>query len=82
MRDRLEGEPAIEAVVTLEAVYLGPREVLVAADVQMADGLAGADVSAALARTRADIASELPVIARLYLTPVPPGTGSLPRQPR
>jgi cation diffusion facilitator family transporter len=73
MHDRLEREAAIDAVVTLEAVYLGPRAVLVAADVQMADGLAGADVSAALARTRADISSEVSAIARLYLTPVPPG---------
>jgi cation diffusion facilitator family transporter len=71
MRDRLERESAIDAVERLEAVYLGPGEVLVAADVRMADGLAGADVSAALARVRADVARELPVVARLYLTPVP-----------
>src|SRR3954470_4238711 len=58
MRERLEGEPAIDAVGRLEAVYLGPGEVLVAADVRMADGLAGADVSAALARVRADVARE------------------------
>ena len=54
----------------MEAVYLGPGEVLVAADVAMADGLSGADVALALARTRAAIGTELPVIARLYLTPV------------
>jgi cation diffusion facilitator family transporter len=71
MRERLEGEPAIDAVGRLEAVYLGPGEVLVAADVRMADGLAGSDVSEALARVRADVARELPAIARLYLTPVP-----------
>ena len=41
-----------------------------AADVAMADGLSGADIALALARTRAAIATELPVIARLYLTPV------------
>jgi divalent metal cation (Fe/Co/Zn/Cd) transporter len=71
MRERLEGEPAIAAVGRLEAVYLGPGEVLVAADVRMADGLAGSDVSAALERVRADVARELPAVARLYLTPVP-----------
>jgi hypothetical protein len=38
----------------------------------VADGLAGSDVTAALARMRADIARELPAIARLYLTPVSP----------
>ena len=71
MRDRLESQPEIDAVMRLEAVYLGPGEVLVAADVRMADGLAGSDVSAALARVRADVAREVPAVARLYLTPVP-----------
>ena len=72
MRDRLEHEPAIAAVMRLEAVYLGPTSVLVAADVQTADGLSGAEVSAALARIRADVGRDLPVVSRLYLTPLPP----------
>jgi hypothetical protein len=42
----------------------------VAADVRMEPGLSGADVTATLARIRADAAREVPVIARLYLTPV------------
>ena len=70
LRARLETEAGIRAVTNMEAVYLGPGEVLVAADVAMADGLSGADIALALARTRAAIATELPVIARLYLTPV------------
>jgi cation diffusion facilitator family transporter len=74
MRDRLESDPALDTVVRLEAVYLGPTEVLVAADVVMADGLAGTEVAAALARIRADVAREVPAISRLYLTPVPRGT--------
>jgi cation diffusion facilitator family transporter len=72
MRARLEDEPAIDAVRRLEAVYLGPAEVLVAADVQMADGLTGTDVTATLARMRADVAREVPAITRFYLTPVSP----------
>ena len=55
----------------LEAVYLGPGEVLVAADVRMQPGLGGDELTAVLARIRSDAARELPVIARLYLTPVP-----------
>jgi divalent metal cation (Fe/Co/Zn/Cd) transporter len=70
LRARLEREDAIHAVTQMEAVYLGPSEVLVAAEVRMADGLTGDDVATALARTRADMCTELPVIARLYLTPV------------
>jgi cation diffusion facilitator family transporter len=71
LRARLEGEEEIDAVTRLEAVYLGPREVLVAADVRMAGGITGAELAAALARTRADVAHDVPAIARLYLTPVP-----------
>jgi cation diffusion facilitator family transporter len=72
LRARLESQVEIHAVMRLEAVYLGPGEVLVAADVAMADGLSGVDVAAALARTRVEVGRELPVIARLYLTPVEP----------
>jgi cation diffusion facilitator family transporter len=72
LRARLENEAGIQSVARLEAVYLGPGEVLVAADVVMGDGLSGAAVAAALARTRSDVAHALPVIARLYLTPVEP----------
>jgi len=71
MRARLEREETISAVTQMEAVYLGPREVLVAAEVHMADGMSGEEVSAALARARAAMCSEVPVISRLYLTPVP-----------
>jgi cation diffusion facilitator family transporter len=70
LRERLEAEDAIDTVAQLEAVYLGPAEILVAADVRMADGLRGDEVAAALGRTRAELIGELPVIARLYLTPV------------
>jgi cation diffusion facilitator family transporter len=75
LRARLEDDPAIDAVVRLEAIYLGPAQVLVVADVEMADGLSGRDVTAALGRTRAAIGRDLPVVARLYLTPIA-GTGS------
>jgi cation diffusion facilitator family transporter len=74
LRARLEDDVAIEAVTRLEAIYLSPTDVLVAADVAMADGLSGGEVAAALARTRSDVGRELPVIARLYLTPVKPGS--------
>jgi cation diffusion facilitator family transporter len=78
MRSRLEHEPTISRVTRLEAVYLGPEEVLVAADVEMSDGLTGGEVAQALGELRADVGREVPVIARLYLTPV----GPAPRQPR
>jgi cation diffusion facilitator family transporter len=61
---------ANQSIARLEAVYLGPGEVLVAADVRMDPSLNGDQVTAALARIRDDAAREVPVIARLYLTPV------------
>jgi cation diffusion facilitator family transporter len=78
LRTRLEGQAEIHAVMRLEAVYLGPGEVLVAADIAMGDGLSGREVAAALARTRAEVGRELPVVARLYLTPVEAGTSFEP----
>jgi hypothetical protein len=70
LRDRLETRTEIRSVTRIEAVYLSPTEVLVAADVQLTDGLTGEEVAATLVRTRAEIMRELPVIVRLYLTPV------------
>jgi cation diffusion facilitator family transporter len=70
LRARLEREPMINAVPRLEAVYLGPDEVLVAADIEMSDGLSGSDVTELLARVRSDLRRDVPAIARLYLTPV------------
>jgi len=70
LRGRLEREETIQAVTQMEAVYLGPAEVLVAAEVRMTDGMTGEEVADALSRTRATMCSEVPVIARLYLTPV------------
>jgi divalent metal cation (Fe/Co/Zn/Cd) transporter len=71
LRGRLERQAGIAAVSRLDAVYLGATEVLVAADVVMEPGLGVEDAARALAMARTRIRREAPVIARLYLTPVP-----------
>jgi hypothetical protein len=71
LRERLSATAGVDGVARLDAVYLGPGEVLVAADVRMDRDLTGDGVAAALARIREDAARDLPVIARLYLTPIP-----------
>jgi cation diffusion facilitator family transporter len=71
LRDRLAATPGVNGVARLDAVYLGPGEVLAAADLRMNADLTGDDVAAVLAGIRGDAARDLPVIARLYLTPVP-----------
>jgi ketosteroid isomerase-like protein len=63
---RLLDEPGIVEVVRMESVYLGPREALVAADVVVDCS----DVPATLERARDHLRSEVPFVARLYLTPV------------
>src|SRR5512132_976116 len=75
LRDRLSATPGVDGVARLDAIYLGPGEVLVAADVRMNPALTGDDVATALAQIRSDAARDLPVIARLYLTPVPADGG-------
>ncbi len=70
MRERLAAVEGVESVARLEAVYLGPGEVLVAADVVMEAGLDGDELVAILARIRAVAARDVPEIVRLYLTPV------------
>jgi cation diffusion facilitator family transporter len=70
LRARLVAHDAISAVPNLEAVYLGPAQVLAAADVELTAGLSARDVAASLARARAEIMNDVPAIARLYLTPV------------
>jgi cation diffusion facilitator family transporter len=71
LRRRLIEMPGITGVVTLSAVYLGPGEVLVTAEVTVDTGQDGDDVVAALDHARSAIGREVPAIARMYLTPVP-----------
>jgi cation diffusion facilitator family transporter len=71
LRGRLEAQAGIVAVSHLDAVYLGASQVLVAADVVMEPGLGVEEAARALAEARTRMQRDVPVIARLYLTPVP-----------
>ena len=70
LRRRLTAIEGVEDVPQIEAVYLGPGEVLVAADVWMDPRLTGEELTDVLAGIRSDACREFPVIARMYLTPV------------
>ena len=70
LRRRLTAMDGVEDVPDIEAVYLGPGEVLVAAEVRMDPRLSVTELTQVLARIRSDACRELPVIARMYLTPV------------
>jgi cation diffusion facilitator family transporter len=71
LRRRLVEVPGISGVASVQAIYLGPGEVLVTADVTVEHCQDADDVAAALQRARTDIGQEVPAIARLQLTPVP-----------
>jgi cation diffusion facilitator family transporter len=70
LRERLRATPGIHDVSSLQAVYLGPGEVLVTADVTVEPCQTGDAVVAAIERAREDLQRDVPAIARLYLTPV------------
>jgi divalent metal cation (Fe/Co/Zn/Cd) transporter len=74
LREWLASAPEVLSVEHLEAVYLGPGEVMVAADVRLDPDLGSTATAETLTRIRADAEREIPVIARLYLTPVLGGT--------
>jgi cation diffusion facilitator family transporter len=69
LREELAGEPGIARVARLDAVYLGVGEVLVVADVHVARGLSGEQVSEAIVRAQDRVRAEVPAIARIALTP-------------
>lgn len=70
LREAIEAQPGIVAVRSLEAVSLGPKSAMVAAEVQVREGLTGDDVATTLQVARDTLCTTTPAITRLYLTPV------------
>ena len=70
MRRRIAAQDGIEELHTIEAIYLGAGEVLVAAEVRLDPRLDAAGVARTLTAARERIAHDVPAVARLYLTPV------------
>jgi cation diffusion facilitator family transporter len=72
LRRQISDQPGVAAVSGVEAVYLGPADVLVAAEVLVEDGMSAAELAEALDRAAGRLHAEVPAITRIYLTPVPP----------
>ena len=70
LRAAIEAQPGILAVRSIEAVHLGPKSAMVAAEVQLRDDLTSDDVATTLALARDTLCTTTPAIGRLYLTPV------------
>jgi cation diffusion facilitator family transporter len=67
LKAELMSDPDVVGVPRMEAVYLGPGEVLVTGDIEVRPGADGVE---AVGRLRARAVASYPVIHELYLTPV------------
>ena len=70
VRDLIVADEAVADVPSLQAIYLGPRDILVTGEVRLHDGLDGDDVVDALDRIRRSIRARYPQVSHWYLTPV------------
>ncbi|MEV0270388.1 cation diffusion facilitator family transporter [Hamadaea sp. NPDC050747] len=75
IRRELEADPVIERVLTLNAMFLGPDSVLVAAEVDVSDTATGAQIEASADAAATRLREKYPVIRHVYLDP----TGTPPR---
>jgi hypothetical protein len=66
MHDELAGRPGVAEVSTLQAVWIGPRQLLLCADLVFAPG---EDIVSWIAAMREELL-EMSVIAAVKLTPV------------
>ncbi|WP_216908129.1 cation diffusion facilitator family transporter [Nocardia noduli] len=69
IRANLVDGTRIERVIHLETQYLGPEELLVAAKIAVAPGLAIADIATAIDDAEARVRAAVPIAERIYLEP-------------
>lgn len=62
-------EKAIERVISVQSMYLGPHSVLLGAEVDLQNTLAGAEVERLLERVKSDLVREIPDLKFVYLVP-------------
>ncbi|MBC6449808.1 cation diffusion facilitator family transporter [Actinokineospora xionganensis] len=71
IRDTLAAAREIEAVVDLQTMLIGTDRVLVCARVDFDDALTAADLERACVRLATDLGAAYPVIAEVFIEPVP-----------
>ena len=69
IRQAIEGAPGVERVLDLDAVHLGPDEILVAADVEFDDDLDAEGVEDAIDEVERRIALAEPDATRIFIEP-------------
>jgi cation diffusion facilitator family transporter len=71
IRDELEDLPAVQRVVNLNTMFLGPNSVLVAAQVDFADGESAGTLESTSDEAARRLGQRFPVIRHVYLDPTP-----------
>jgi cation diffusion facilitator family transporter len=69
IRRAIEGTPGVERVLDLDAVHLGPNEILVAADVEFSDSLDAEGVEDAIDEVERRISQAEPDARRIFIEP-------------
>lgn len=69
IRDAINADPHVEALIHLKTLYLGPEELLVAAKVAFAPKKTLADVASAINALEARVRSAVPVARVIYIEP-------------
>jgi len=68
-RALLNGDRRVVKVANLATMHLGPAEILLAADLDFADGLTSTEVEAATAELETKLRENFPDVRRIYLEP-------------
>ena len=69
VRAVLEGDPAVDAILSIESMYLGPQVVLLGVELDVKNDLSGSQVEASLHALEARLIQELPALKYVYLMP-------------
>ncbi len=81
IRDAINADPDIEAIIHMKTLYLGPDELMVAAKVAFSGRSRLTDVAASINGVEARVRAAVPVARVIYLEPdvyVAPGAGNPP----
>ena len=79
IRDAINADPDVEAIIHMKTLYIGPDEMLVAAKIAFASGARVADVASTINAVEARIRAAVPVARSIFLEPdvyVPPSSGN------
>lgn len=69
VRDLVQKDPAVESLLSVQSMYLGPHVVLLGMEVDVKDHLGAAEVEAAMHDLEARLIREMPALKYVYLMP-------------